>query len=144
MRKNRIALYVHFIWNTWDRLPLIRPEFERRLHRSIAAVASEMRCKVIAIGGIEDHVHVLLAIPSTVTIAELAKRMKGTSSYFINHEVLSQGNFKWQGNYAVFSVSRWDVSKLARYIQQQREHHNVDDLWADFEPSAELNDEVSG
>jgi len=116
---------------------MIRPEFERRLYRYIAAVAREMRCEIIAIGGIEDHVHVLLSIPSTVTVGQLVKRMKGASSHFINHEVLPNGDFKWQGTYSAFSVSRWDIPKLVNYIQHQREHHQADELWADFEMSVE-------
>ncbi len=136
MRRNKIVLFVHIVWNTWDRLPLIQPEFERRLHRYIAAVATEMRCEVIAIGGIEDHVHILLSVPSTVAIAQLVKRMKGASSHFVNHEILTNGGFKWQGTYSAFSVSRWDVPKIARYIQRQREHHRADKLWSDFETPA--------
>ena len=133
VRRNQIVLFVHIVWNTWDRLPLIRLEFERRLYRFIAAVAQEMHCEVIAIGGIEDHIHILLSIPSTVAIAQLVKRMKGASSHFVNHEILPEGGFKWQGTYSAFSVSRWDVPKIVNYIQHQREHHQADDLWTDFE-----------
>ena len=137
MRNNQIVVFVHLVWNTWDRLPLIRPEFERRLYRYIAAIATEMRCEVIAIGGIEDHIHILLSLPSTVSIAQLVKRMKGASSHFINHEVLANGDFRWQGTYSAFSVSRWDVPKLVNYIQTQREHHDADELWKDFEMTFE-------
>ena len=133
MKKNHVVLFIHLVWNTWDRLPLISPEFERRLHRYIVAVAKEMKCQVVAIGGIEDHVHLLVLLPSTVTVAQLVKRVKGASSHFINHEILSNGDFRWQGTYSAFSVSRWDVGKVANYIRTQREHHNTNEIWTDFE-----------
>jgi len=56
------------------------------LHRFIEKVAGDMRCTVLAINGVEDHIHVLLSLPSTVTIAELAKRMKGAYSHFVNEK----------------------------------------------------------
>ena len=135
MRKNKIEVYVHFVWPTWDRLPLIHPTIERRLHRFIAAVAVEMGCKVLAINGTEDHVHVLLSLRTTVTIADLAKRMKGASSLFANTELFSESQFKWSGSYGAFSVSRWDVPKIMEYIKRQKEHHATGELLSEYEVS---------
>lgn len=147
MRRNKLALYVHFVWSTWDREPIIDSAFERRLHRFIEKVARDMRCTVLAINGVEDHIHVLLSPPSTVTIAELAKRMKGASSHFVNEEIQPGYHFKWQGSYGAFTVSRWDVQKIIDYINHQKEHHANDTLWPDFEvmfeeyqPSTEVDE----
>ena len=75
MRHNKLALYVHFVWSTWDRQPLITPEIERSLHREMENEANRKRCIVLAINGIEDHVHLVLEIPPTCAIAEIIKQI---------------------------------------------------------------------
>ena len=133
MRKNKVAVFVHFVWATWDRQPLITPEMEARLYRHIAASATSLGCKVLAINGHRDHVHVLLAMPSTVTMAQVVKKMKGASSRFVNDQFDLPYTFKWQGFYGAFSVSRWDVEKIIHYIRNQKAHHARGEVWDDFE-----------
>jgi REP element-mobilizing transposase RayT len=124
MRHNKLALYAHFVWSTWDREFLISPKIERQLWRSIHVEAESLGCTVIAIGGVEDHVHVLLSFPPTLALVELVKQMKGVSSLLANQGLEMDGSFKWQASYAAFSVSRWDVKKIQSYIQNQRQHHD--------------------
>jgi len=140
MRRNRLALYVHFVWATWDRLPLITPEIERRLYRHIGDSAKSLGCRILAINGVADHVHVLLALPSTVAIADLVKKMKGASSRFVNDQLQPSVEFKWQGFYGAFSVSRWDLPKIINYIKVQKEHHAQDTLWPELEDAFEWAD----
>ena len=140
MRRNRMAVYVHFVWSTWDRLPLITPEMEDRLYRNISALAISLGCKVLAINGDRDHVHVFLSLPSTVSIAELVKKMKGASSHFVNDQLHPPVKFKWQGYYGAFSVSRWDVQKIIDYINAQKERHANDELWAEFEEAYTIDE----
>jgi putative transposase len=133
MRRNKLALYLHLVWATWDRLPLIEPEFERRLLRNIESEAQGLGCKVLAINCTENHVHVLLAIPTTISIADLVKKMKGVSSHFANDEFDLEYQFKWQGSYGAFTVSRWDVDKIKQYVKHQKEHHATDELMPELE-----------
>ena len=133
MRRNKLALYLHLVWATWDRLPLIRPEIERRLLRNIESGAQGLGCTVLAINCTEDHVHVLLAIPTTFSIADLVKQMKGVSSHFANDELELEYQFKWQGSYGAFTVSRWDVDKIKQYVKYQKEHHATGELMQEFE-----------
>jgi putative transposase len=137
MRRNKLALYLHLIWATWDRLPLIKPEIERRLLRNIESEAQGLGCKVLAINCIDDHVHVLLAIPTTVSIADLVKQLKGVSSHFANDELELDYQFKWQGSYGAFTVSRWDVDKVKQYVKRQKEHHAAGELMLEFEETFE-------
>ena len=141
MPRNQLNLYIHFVWSTWDRLPMISPNIERRLHRNIEASAKSLNCRVIAINGVQDHVHVLLSLPSTVTVADLVKKMKGTSSHFVNDQLRPQQYFKWQGSYGAFSVSRWDLPRIIEYIKRQKEHHAQERLWEALEASCEFVDE---
>jgi putative transposase len=133
MRRNKLALYLHLVWTTWDRLPLITPEIERRLHRNIESEALEMGCTVLALNGISDHVHLVVSFPTTVTIANLVKQVKGVSSHFVNETLRPDDQFKWQGGYGAFTVSRWDLPKIIHYVKRQKEHHEVDDLWSELE-----------
>jgi REP element-mobilizing transposase RayT len=121
MRRVQTRLYVHLVWATWGRLPLITPEIRERLYAVMQHQASKLRCEVIAIGGIEDHVHVLLRFGPTVVISALVGRMKGASSY-LAEQVLGH-TFKWQGSYGAYSVSRHGVDRVRSYVLNQEAHH---------------------
>lgn len=123
MRHNKLSLFVHLIWSTWDRVPLINEQIERHLYRMLQQQAETHGCKVLAIGGVADHVHLLLEFPPTIDLSTLVKNIKGPSSLFANTELGLEGSFKWQAAYAAFSVSRWDVAKVQLYIERQKEHH---------------------
>ena len=137
MRRNKLALYLHLVWATWDRLPLITPDIERRLHRNIESEARGMGCTVLALNGTSDHVHLVVSFPTTVTIANLVKHVKGVSSHFVDETLRPEAQFKWQGGYGAFTVSRWDLPKIIRYVKRQKEHHAADDLWSELEESFE-------
>ena len=70
----------------------------------------------------EEHIHLFVELPTTLSIAELMKNLKGTSSHFVNDKLQPHDIFKWQGNYSAFTVSRWGVKKVIDYIQKQKEH----------------------
>ena len=137
MRRNKLALYLHLVWATWDRLPLITPEMERRLYRSIASEACDKGCKVLALNGMADHVHLVVSFPTTLTIADLVKQVKGVSSHFANEVLSPATQFKWQGSYGAFTVSRWDLDKIIQYVKRQKEHHAANDLWPEWEDAFE-------
>ena len=140
MREPHLELYVHLIWTTWDRQPVLTPELLARafacMHRDCAAMKVEM----IAAGGTADHVHVLVRIPATVSVAQIAKQLKGSSSHLLNHECGLCG-FRWQGAYAAFSVSRSLGRTVREYILTQQKRHSNGELeramevaWAESAP----------
>ncbi|MEA3338300.1 MAG: IS200/IS605 family transposase [Chloroflexota bacterium] len=133
MRRDKAELYVHLVWATWDRSPLIQPEMERALYRCIGDVAHSLGCRVLAINGMPDHVHVLLRIPPTLSISKLVQQLKGVSSHFANNQLHLEYHFKWMGFYGAFSVSRWDVPKIMNYINNQKNHHGMDEIQAELE-----------
>ena len=133
MRRDKIEVYIHFIWTTRDRLPLIEEKHERVLHDCLARVALGHQCSVIALNGTSDHVHLLLGVPPTLTLSFLVQQLKGVSSHMANTELGFDGTFKWRGSYAAFSVSHYNVKKVATYIRHQKEHHNTGKLVARYE-----------
>lgn len=137
MRRDKIALYVHLVWGTWDRFPLITPAIERRLYRSIEAEAVGMGCTVLALNGVPDHVHLLVRLPSTLTVANLVKQVKGVSSHLVNENLAPGSGFRWQGYYGAFTISRWDVDRIKVYIRHQKEHHKANDLVPELEEMSE-------
>jgi REP element-mobilizing transposase RayT len=133
MRAPFTQLYVHCVWATWDRLPLITPQSEQPLYASINAKCDELKCQRIAIGGMPDHVHLLVRLHTTVAVADLVKGVKGTSSHLIAQKIIPNEFFKWQGAYGAFTVSKDGVPAVKAYIENQKEHHMQNDLWSEWE-----------
>jgi len=128
-RRNKLCVYVHFVWATRDRLPLIQAEIERDLYRCIVTICQDNKCVVLAVGGMEDHIHLLVALPSTLSLAECMRHVKGGSSRFVT-EMLKPGSwFAWQENYGAFSVSAHHKDKVIAYILDQKRHHAEATLW---------------
>ncbi len=102
----------------------------------IRAKLRELDCVPIATGGIENHVHILTSFPPALSISELVKRIKGSSSHFMNEEVLEPGLFQWQGSYGAFSVSDRALSRVKDYVLNQQEHHKSGTVHADWEQTS--------
>jgi REP element-mobilizing transposase RayT len=85
-----------------------------------------------------DHVHVLVSFPATIAVADLVKQVKGTTSHVVNEKLQPETQFKWQGSYGAFTVSHSDVERVINYIERQKEHHKLNDLWPEWEETLEL------
>jgi putative transposase len=141
-RRNYLSLFVHLVWGTWDRQPLLSGPLEQQVYRAIGAKCVELDAEVVALGGIEDHVHLLVSLPSTLAIANLVGQVKGASSHLVNQEGLPTAGgavFKWQGTYGAFTVSQPLVRDVSTYILHQREHHSRGTLLAEWEGAPTLD-----
>lgn len=123
-------LNYHFIWSTKNRDPIIHQSIETRIWGLIGSMGANEKEPAkslipIRIGGVEDHVHVAVSIPKTVSVSKAAQILKGGSSTIINRENLIEGRFEWQDGYAAYTVSRSQLDTLKRYIVNQREHHRA-------------------
>jgi putative transposase len=126
-------IYLHAVWSRWDRLPLLMPSTEREVYAAICDKCQKLKCQPLAIGGTADHVHLLVRFPTTLTIADLLKEVKGSSSHLVTHELSPGEFFKWQGSYGAFTVSKNLVPNVVAYIQRQKEHHDSGELWPEWE-----------
>ncbi len=139
MRRAGIAVYVHVVWATWDRLPLLTGDLEQRVHRAIAAKCADLGAELVALGGVDDHLHLLAGLPATLSLAAFVGNVKGASSHLATHEALPDGAFfKWQGAYGAVSVSPRTLPEVSNYIAHQREHHANNMLIAEWEPLLDL------
>ena len=123
MRSNFTQLYLHAVWATWDRLPLITPDIQKNIYGAIIKHCEELRCTLIAVGGVEDHIHLLTGLPPTLSVSNLIKNIKGSSSHLVTHDIKPGEFFKWQGSYGAFTVSYDGIDKVASYIRNQAIHH---------------------
>lgn len=141
MRRNRVEVLLHFVWTTIERAPLISEEMERSLYRCIHAKCADLKCEVLAVGGMPDHVHLAIALPTTLEIWKVMHGVKGVSSAFVRDQLMKPGEvFGWRDGYGVFSFSRSHKRAVIEYIRNQKTHHASGDLW----PHAEEPDEVDG
>src|SRR5262249_30609383 len=108
------------------------PELQERLWPYLGGIARENRMKALAIGGVADHVHLLISLPSTLSISKAMQLVKGGSSKWIHDTFPEHHLFLWQEGYGAFSVGISDVDRTINYIETQAEHHSKYDFKAEF------------
>ena len=116
--------YYHLVWATKDRLPLIILSIEQDLYGYIIGKATSGKCITLAIGGIENHLHLVVSIPPKIAIADFVGKIKGSSSHHLNHETAHlQTEFGWQRGYGSFTLGQKQLEKAINYVHNQKQHH---------------------
>lgn len=115
-------LMVHVVFSTKERQPLIVDSIIGDLHAYLGGIVRKLDGTALAIGGVADHVHLLMAYPPRLAISDLVRTIKANSSGWV-HEKWPDQSFQWQAGYAAFSVSESSREQVVRYIQGQKEHH---------------------
>ena len=118
-------LYYHIVWATKNRLPLITEEIEPKLYGYIIMKVKKLDSIFYAIGGIEDHIHLAVAIPPKLSISDFIAKIKGSSSRYVQLEVMNNSSyFGWQQGFGVFSLGKKDLERAISYVKNQKQHHN--------------------
>lgn len=126
MANTYAALYFHVIFSTKNREPLIRRDMESRIWAYLGGIARENDFKAVAIGGMENHAHLLLNLPPTLAVSKAVQLLKGGSSAWVKDtfaKIPGIRHFAWQDGFAAFSVSPSQLGEVEKYIAAQREHH---------------------
>ena len=118
-----VSSYHHCVFSTKERRPLITPALRERLWPFLGGIARQNKIKAIEIGGVEDHVHILLSLPATMPIAKALQLIKGGSSKWVHETFPEHRLFGWQEKYGAFSVSVSQLDKIVQYIRGQPKHH---------------------
>ena len=125
MANSYTSIFIHIIFSTHNREPLLQSSFRNRLFAYLGGIARENKVKAISIGGVMDHVHMLTLIPASVSIAKAVQLVKGGSSKWLHENIIPLKNFAWQEGYGAFSVSASQVPEVISYIENQEEHHRI-------------------
>ena len=113
----------HLVWATRGRESSIRPGIEGPLRAYIVSKSAELGVHVYAIGICQDHVHLVVAIPPRLSVAQVVKNMKGASSYFVNHVLRPTEHFRWQLGYGSMTLGATQRAAAVAYAQSQKQHH---------------------
>ncbi len=132
-------LYYHFVWATKERQPLISPDLQPIIYGYIIGKAHAMGVIVHAIGGMDDHIHIVSSIPPKVSLADFVRFTKGGSSYHVNH-TFQEADFGWQRGYGVFSLGGKQLYSAIDYVLNQETHHRLNNIEQRLEDYALLDD----
>ena len=125
MANTYTALHCHVIFSTKRRERWISQSIEARVWAYLGGIARQNDLRPLLIGGVDDHVHILLGMPPTITVSEALKRIKGGSSGWVKENFPGCQGFAWQDGYAAFAVSKSQMGEVEAYIRDQREHHRL-------------------
>ncbi len=122
MPSTHVSLHYHLVFSTKDRIPHMHKDWRWRLHAYLGGIVNELGGVPVTIGGVEDHVHLLVGLRATHCLSDVMQKVKGSSSLWV-HEELHKPLFAWQEGYGAFTVSASQMDTVKRYIENQEEHH---------------------
>ncbi len=124
MPQSLSAVYIHLVFSTKERRPLLRDAARRgSLHAYLGSISKNLDCPPILVGGTEDHVHLLCRFGRSLAQAEWVKELKRVSHLWLQEQGPDYADFQWQGGYADFSVSQSNLEAVQQYVAKQEEHH---------------------
>ncbi len=124
MAHSCVEIYVHLIFSTKRRRPLISNDMEKRLYGYLSGIAKKRNIPILSINGTNDHIHILIKLNASTPISILIKELKSYSTGWLKKQGVL--NFEWQEGYGAFSCSITHLKKLVKYIENQKEHHKVE------------------
>lgn len=125
MANTYTALHYHIVFSTKNREPWLTPDKESRIWEYLGGIARANGMKALKVGGCDDHIHILLALPTTMTVSKAVQLLKGASSRWIHETDNDMMAFAWQDGYGAFTAGISQISDTMQYIEGQREHHRT-------------------
>ncbi len=135
LHRSKVENPLHITWATYRRHPFLTPGIESRVHGCIVGELRRLNSALLAIGGVEDHVHLVIMLPSAVSLAKLMQQVKGVSSHMAGEIIGPTAGFKWQEGFGAFGLSRPHLEAACVYVRRQKERHKQGKIWPDWEPS---------
>jgi REP element-mobilizing transposase RayT len=119
------SLNYHIVFSTKLRQPWLTEPIRERLWPYLAGIARENDLKMLEVGGVADHLHMLISIPAATTVAKAVQAIKGGATHWIKSNWPHLQEFSWQDGYGAFTVSESQTPTVRDYIQRQPEHHRT-------------------
>ena len=126
-----LSLHYHLVFGTKNHQPIITPAWRDRLHAYLGGVIRTLDGVPDTVGGVADHVHLLIGLRATHTLADVLRETRSVSSAWV-HEDVGVIRFAWQEGYGAFTVSPSQLENVRAYIQQQEEHHRTRTLREEY------------
>lgn len=140
MGQSLIQNYIHIVFGTKHRKPLIDEDIESDLFSYIAGILNNLDCKTICVGGYLNHVHIFCRLSKSICLMDLVKAVKMNSSKWMKTQGSRYQDFYWQDGYGAFSVGPKQVEILRKYIQNQKVHHRQRSFELEFRTFLEKYD----
>jgi putative transposase len=118
-----VNIWIHLVWTTKNREPLLQKDLKILVCKHIIENAKKKEHHIDYINGVEDHLHCLIKLKSSVPLSKVVNDIKGESSNWFNKNNFIENQFEWQDGYGAFSVSPQNVEMVRNYIKKQEEHH---------------------
>lgn len=132
MANTYTSLYYHIVFSTKLRERWLTDDVAERIWAYMGGIARENKMTALQVGGIEDHVHILLGAPPSIALSKAAQLIKGGSSKWIHDTFPKLRGFAWQDGFGAFTVSKSTVPEVIKYVQDQREHHRTRTFQEEF------------
>lgn len=116
-------IYIQFVFTVKYRNGVIEKHWKDQLYKYIKGIVNGLGHKLIAINGVEDHIHILVGYKPVQSFSELMKAVKQNSSKWVNENKFTKRKFEWQEGYGAFSYGQSQLSKIVNYIDNQETHH---------------------
>lgn len=124
MGQSLVQNYLHIVFSTKHREPIIDQQIETELHNYLGGICNNLGCQSIIVGGYSDHIHILCKLSKKIALVKLVEELKSHSSKWVKTKGNKYRNFYWQDGYGAFSVNPSEVDVVVKYIANQREHHS--------------------
>src|SRR5260221_13744599 len=133
MGQSLSQIYLHLVFSTKDRRPFLKDKSVRdKMHKYLTGICKKQNSPWLAVGGVEDHVHIACRLGKNIGVSTLIKELKQGSSVWVKTQFGGLSSFHWQSGYGAFSVSPSHVPALIAYIENQEAHHRHESFQVEF------------
>ena len=132
MANTYTQIHLQFVFAVKYRKALILPSYKDELYKYITGIIQHYDHKVLAINGVEDHIHIFIGMRPTQSVSDLLQDIKGSSSKWINEKQFLNTKFEWQSGYGAFSYSKSHVQSVIDYIANQEDHHKKESFREEY------------
>jgi len=133
MPQSLVQIYLHIVFSTKHRQPFLADaQLLQKLYAYMAGICENLSCPALLIGGVADHVHLLIRFSKTISVADFIRNLKRSSSIWIKETSPQMASFHWQNGYGAFSLSPSHIDELKHYIANQEKHHRTETFQDEF------------